>query len=148
MSRIIIFDFNRTLYDPDSETLISGARELLKECRASGYQLVMIAKEADDRLDLIRSLGLDDLFDNLYLVAKKNLLLFDLVVGEHVHIFEVGQSWVVGDRVQSELWLGHQRGLKTIWVRKGIFANETPFGNTYPTHTITSLEEIYPLIGF
>ena len=50
MIRGVIFDFNRTLYDPDSRQLAEGALQLLGRLRSRGYAMCLISKKsAEDR---------------------------------------------------------------------------------------------------
>lgn len=49
MNQLIIFDFNRTLYDPDANQLIDGAQSLLDTARDKGYTLILLAMAAPSR---------------------------------------------------------------------------------------------------
>ena len=62
MKKIIIFDFNRTLYDPDQQCLVADARLVLQALRERGFSLCLISRAAPSRKELITELGLDQYF--------------------------------------------------------------------------------------
>jgi len=44
MKKLVVFDFNRTLFDPDQGRLIDGALELLEKLKTAGHFLVLHGK--------------------------------------------------------------------------------------------------------
>jgi putative hydrolase of the HAD superfamily len=144
MNKIIIFDFNRTLFDPEKQALVSGCVEMLKALGAQNFNLHLISMAAESRADLIKNLGLDAFFQTITICEKKTVGLFRKII--ETAPTSVSQSFVVGDRVTKEISFGNALGLNTIWYRNGKFAQENPQAPTeYPTYTVTSLDQI-PLI--
>lgn len=140
----IIFDFNRTLYDPAKGTLISGAKSVLRNLGRRGYDMYLLSITTPSRSAVIDSLGISSYFKKIALVerkTKKNLREF---LGKEIFS---GPTWIVGDRVRSEIGLGKAMGFRTIWFRQGKFANELPRSpEEVPDHTVNSLYEILKIV--
>jgi len=83
MNHIIIFDFNRTLYDPDHKTLIPHAQEILDTARAKGYTLVLLSKAGPDRELLVKENGLDGYFAETIFTGAKTHELFEQIAEHH-----------------------------------------------------------------
>lgn len=136
MTKTIIFDFNRTLYDPDRDALFPETLALLAHAKSLGYRLYLISKAGEGRDARIQDLELHTLFHEVHLVQEKNLELFQKLA--------VGPTLVVGDRIRREITLGNQCGATTIWFRSGKFSTELPTTPIEePTHAITALAELY-----
>lgn len=144
MNPTIIFDFNRTLYDPDRRRLVNGAAELLTAAAQKGYRRVLFSQAVPSRADLINELGLTGYFDEIILTEHKTSDLFATIADKHQS--DAKTSYVIGDRVNGELKLGYAAGWQTIWFRQGRFAAELPAAAGWPTYTVTRLADIHPLI--
>ncbi|MBL7206746.1 MAG: HAD hydrolase-like protein [Candidatus Aenigmarchaeota archaeon] len=74
----IIFDFNRTIYDPETDVLTDGAIDLLEELHNSGYKMCLLSKRTHPkRREEISLLGLDRYFLDVLVIEgekKKNIL--------------------------------------------------------------------------
>lgn len=140
----IIFDWKRTLYDPDNGTLIEGTRELLDALKEKGVPLVLIGKGNDGMLQEVERLGISNYFSALiFLEGNKSADVFE----PYVDKLSPTTTLVIGDRVRSELQIGNSLNATTIWVRQGKFADEEPLNNTQqPKHTISSLTELKPFL--
>jgi FMN phosphatase YigB (HAD superfamily) len=143
MIKGIIFDFNRTLYDPENDKLVDGAFDVLKTLSDKGYKMYLIGKKTvSDRLEKISELGIDKYFMDMVFVDV------DKSVGDFVHAAKkmnlpYEEIAVVGDRIKSEIAVGNQAGMITIWYRNGKFSNEVPISSTEtPNYKIKRLEEI------
>ncbi len=143
VNTVLIFDFNRTLFDPERRTLLPGATELLEAAKQQGYTLVLLSKAAPSRAELVKELGLTAYFAKVLIVEHKTPAML-AEVAQHYGA-DMATSYVIGDRARGELALGQNGGWQTIWLRAGRFADETPEGYT-PTHTVGTLPEILPLI--
>ena len=144
MNKIIIFDFNRTLFDPDQQSLMPNCLQTLAELESLGFKLHLVSMAAESRLELIKDLGLEKFFDSVTLCEKKTLSLFEQIINAEPII--KAQSFIVGDRVTKELKFGSQLGLNTIWCRNGRFADELPRSmEETPTYTVSGLNQI-PLL--
>lgn len=137
MNKIIVFDFMRTLYDPDEDKLIDGALGLIQAAQRMGYSLVLLSKTGAGRVDQLIDLGIVKYFNRIMLVNHKTLAMMQSFLTELGAI--ASDSFVIGDRAQHELRVGNAAGMQTIWYRQGKFAEELPIGYQ-PTHTINALE--------
>lgn len=138
-----IFDWKRTLYDPDNRLLLSGACELVTELHTKGHKLVLIGKGDEDMYQEVDRLGMRDLFSEVIFKegAKDNELFKPFVTPDPK------DTIFIGDRVRSELAVGNSLHATTIWVRQGKFASEEPENDEQePTYTVSSLAEIPPLL--
>jgi FMN phosphatase YigB (HAD superfamily) len=142
--KVIIFDFNRTLFNPEAEVLFPEVTGLLEECSASGYQLCLVAKGNGERERTIDELNLKKFFGRIIVHPEKTIDIFRFVQSE----YEEGDVFfVVGDRVKKEIRFGNECGMKTIWLRKGKFAIETPeTEEEKPDYIINRLSELPNII--
>jgi FMN phosphatase YigB (HAD superfamily) len=143
MNNVIIFDFNRTLFEPDSGQLAADAEEVLQDARDKGYTLVLLAKAKPSRDKVLASLGIGDYFAETHLVEAKRLHMLRGIAERHNA--DLAQSFVVGDRALGEVQLGYKAGWRTIWLQAGKFASELPSGYA-PDHTITTLSQVTSII--
>ena len=73
----VVFDWKRTLYDPDSGQLIDGAWELLEFLQEKKIPMILIGKGGEDMNQEVERLGvkfffqnMNCFFENYVLVAK------------------------------------------------------------------------------
>lgn len=136
---VIIFDFNRTLYDPDSCTLIDGALELLGKL-SEKFHLILLAKGDEKRMKIIKGLKLEQFFQEIILVSEKNIQQL-ITIQEKFPKDTIFYS--IGDRVKKEIKLGNSLGCKTVWFKNGKFASEMPeTADEKPWQIINSLSEL------
>lgn len=144
MTRGIIFDFNRTLYNPENGKLMQGARKILEELRDK-YKLGLVSFGEEERNAQILELGLNDYFSYITVVREKTtqtLLEFCNRFG-----LKPEEVVIIGDRVKSEVTLGNSLGMTTVWLKSGKFSGEVPSGKTEePDFTIENLEAIEEII--
>ena len=142
--KVIVFDFNRTLYDPTTGTLVSGALEVLQKT-APRFSLVLYTKSGEDRGRQIRDLGLKPFFKKTISVENKSAE--DLVrLAKELNV-KPGEIIVVGDRIHGEIIAGNKAGCKTVWFCSGKFAQEKPTCEAEkPTQTIFHLSELLELL--
>lgn len=140
MIKGIVFDFNRTLYDPEKKNLYEGSLKLLEEL-AKKYKLALISYGFSDRKKLIENLGLSKYFAKIIIVSEKR----------KEHLLECLSNFecqskeilVVGDRVKSEVTVANGLGMVTCWLRKGKFADERPTKlSEEPDFSIFSLSDL------
>ena len=141
VKKAILFDFMRTLYDPETGALVPFARELLEHARKE-HDCFLISKDEGGRNEMAQALGIDIYFKEMHFVPKKTIEIFENIVGNSYE-----NVYVVGDRISSEIIPGNKLGYTTIWFKKGKFSTEEPKGgNEYPTHIVSSLEEVVGLL--
>lgn len=144
MPKAIVLDFNRTVYDPDSDTLVEGAEELL-ESLCQNFPLVLYCKTGNERNEKIGKLGIKKFFKKIAFVKEKTAQ--DLInIAKELKV-NPNEITVIGDRIKSEIAAAKKAGCKTIWFKKGKFAEEKPKTQSeQPDHTITKLEEIPKIV--
>ena len=134
-----IIDFNRTLYDPDRRVFLPEAFELLQFLRDSGYKIALISVDSGNNSDRIKPVAY--FFDFIKILRNKTLGDFEEVA--KALLSKPKDILVIGDRVKFEIKIGNQLGMKTLWLRTGKFANETPKNELEsPTYTFTALTEV------
>ena len=143
--RGIIFDFYRTIFNPETQKLVPGAQKILQRFRKRGFRLVLISRREKGRMAEITKCEIAPLFDEIYLVRKKNVAVLKRVLRSHR--VDPKSTFVVGDRVQEEIALGNSVGCKTVWLRQGKFANEKPCNKSEtPNATIRRLNQLLDVI--
>lgn len=113
----IIFDYNRTIFNPDTNNLYDGVLEVLNKL-SSNHDLFLVSKYESRRKDTINKLGINDYFKKVILVKEKTLDIFSSLTKGDKNVF------VVGDRVKGEIYLGNLLGFKTVWIKQGKFSND------------------------
>jgi len=142
--KIVVFDFNRTLYDPERRVLIKGVLPVLKSLVYRGYALYVVSTAAPSRHKLMKDLGLGEYFEKMVVTNNKKKS-FDLLLKNKS--IDLEKSFVVGDRVRKEIRYGNLAGLKTVWVRAGKFAKETPrFQTEKPNHKAKNIRAILKIL--
>ena len=148
MARLIIFDWGRTLYDPDAKSLLSGASETLQILKRK-HLLAVVALASDGDIErrqrALKESGIETLF-SLVLFGAENK---DALYKQALNDLQINPSEVVivDDRVIRGVRWGNQNGAKTIWLRRGKFSEELPDADTgEPTHTITDISELVGLL--
>lgn len=124
MKRVVIFDFCRTLYNPDTESLIPHAKRVLRELRKRGFVLCVVTRAKSSRSSLIRRFGINKFFRRIVVSPEKSEEDFEQIFKNRY--FERHSSYLVGDQVRHEISYGNRLGLQTIWLRHGKFADELP----------------------
>jgi ribonucleotide monophosphatase NagD (HAD superfamily) len=136
----IIFDWKRTLYDPDTKTLISGTIEVLNFIKKQNIPLTLIGKGGDDMYQEVERLNVKNYFTNiLFKEGEKEIETFRQYIDKINPKFTI----IIGDRVRSELEVGNILETTTLWVKQGQFATEGPENeNQKPDFIVNSLIEI------
>lgn len=137
--KTFIFDWKRTLYDPDSQELISGARETLEFLKNKGLSLVLVGMGSREMYEEVERLGVKDYFSHInFLQERKHAALFAAFINQQ----SPGETVFIGDRVKSELAVGNSLGATTVWIKEGYFAAQEPESPAeQPTYTFNSLQE-------
>lgn len=142
--KTVAFDWKRTLYSPEEKDLIDGAVDILAFLKDRNMYLAVVGKGDTDMYDEVERLGVKNYFDHVaFREGSKDADLFEEVVNKE----GPDQTVFIGDRVRSELEVGNKLGCRTIWVKQGKFAAETPENKGQePTYTVTSLAEAQQLL--
>jgi len=139
MFDVIIFDWKRTLYDPDAKALIEGAQEILEYFKNKNTPMILVGKGGDDMNAEVERLGVRKYFsDIIFAEGEKDPNVYVPYIPKD----DPTKAVFIGDRVRSELEIGNKLGASTIWVRQGKFAMEEPETELQkPTYTVQSLRE-------
>lgn len=145
MVRSIIFDWKRTLYDPDNKVLTEGALSLLEFINSKSIPMVLIGKGGEDMQREVERLGVGQHFRQIvFAQGDKNQAVFRSFISKD----GPERTLFIGDRVKSELEIGNKLGATTIWVKQGKFALEKPLNkDQMPDYTVSSLTECLKLIS-
>jgi FMN phosphatase YigB (HAD superfamily) len=144
MQKAVIFDFNRTLYDPEKGAFMKGAIASLESLKKNGVMLFLIGKGTDERASLINELGLHRYFDEIIVREEKELKDFEYLKKKYAYAV----FYAIGDRVKKEITFGNLCGFKTIWFKNGKFADEVPENkDEKPWKTIRGFGELPSLIA-
>ena len=140
----VIFDWKRTLYDPDNKLLIKDGLKILKFLKRKNVPLILIGKGGNNMLNEVDRLGIKDYFsDIVFCKERKDNRLFE----SYISNTNPKATLIIGDRVRSELEIGNILNATTIWIRQGKFATEKPLiKNQTPTYTVNSLYELLTLL--
>lgn len=144
MKGLIIMDFFRTLYNPDTKSLFEGVRDFLEEY-SKIYTLAIVGKGDEKRTSLINDLNIKKYFKYIKLKTEKEESDFIDCLKELK--FNKEYTWSVGDRIKKEIFLSNKLGLKTVWFRNGKFALEGPIKKEEEAcFTIASFEDLKKII--
>jgi FMN phosphatase YigB (HAD superfamily) len=139
MIKHIIFDWKRTLYDPETKELLPGALRVLRSLSERDIELVLIGKGGVDMDEVLDSLDARKYFKAVHFVPAKSDELFERYISkEHPEV-----TLVVGDRAQGEVAIGKGLGAKAIWIRAGQFKDEMPSSDDVaPDETIMDIRSL------
>lgn len=143
MNITIIFDWKRTLYNPEQQCLIEGVEELLLFLKSKGVTCLLIGKGDYEMHDEVERLEINQYFKHIIFdQANKTIELFQKNIPP-----EITHLVVVGDRVRSEIEIGNKLGATTIWLCQGKFSDEQPLHEMQkPMYRVYSLGEIKKII--
>lgn len=132
----IIFDYNRTLYDPECGALYPGVFETLS-ILAKEHTLFLVSRNEPGRRRDMETLNIAHFFCKVAFVEEKTTDIFsELLSGTN-------QGLIVGDMLSDEIRIGNLLGVPTVWVRQGLFAVQTPSNTAgIPSVTIASIPEL------
>lgn len=136
MKKLIICDWNRTLYDPDNNCLFPDTLPFLEGLKNNILFLVS-TNELNTSVPSKNPL-ISRYFKKIIVGQPKTRRLFLNIKKE----FPTFEAWVVGDRIGSEIKAGNQAGCITIRIKQGKFSSEAPLDNSeIPDATVLNLME-------
>lgn len=115
----IIFDYNRTIFDPETDNLYLGVLELLQKLSVK-YELFLISRNEPTREKRLEELNIKNYFQKILFVSEKSKQVFEEIAGNTKNVI------VVGDSISDEIKIGNQLGFFTIRLKKGKFAVDIP----------------------
>ena len=138
MATHIIFDLNRTLYDPETDELVTGAREILDSAARRGVVLALISRREPGREGILARFGIAHYFVRTDYVSEKTPECFMSLL--HVLTAPPEHVLVVGDH-PDDIRCGNACGAITIRFRTGRF-RDLDDGDVRPVYEIDSLEKL------
>lgn len=140
----VIFDFNRTLFDPSIFALYQGVLPMLDEERAT-RKLLLYSKKGWDRKLLLDQLGISEHFTATYFVDRKSVDNLRAILTEHG--LRADECIMVGDMLTDEICVGSELGMTTIWFQQARFGSIIGQGvGCVPDHTVHSIPELRDLL--
>ncbi len=136
----IIFDYNRTIFNPDKQELYSGVFELLNDL-SKKQELFLISKNEAGRNEILEKFRINKFFKRIIFTDNKSVKTFQEIIGTDKNAI------VVGDRVQGEITIGNQLNLVTVWIKQGKFSGVVPINEIQkPKYTISNISELKEII--
>lgn len=142
--KLVVFDWKRTLYNPDDQKLIIGARELLEFFKSKKIPMVLVGKGAEEMKGEVERLKVKKYFkDILFVEEEKDTKIYK----KYLSSINPKDVIFIGDRVRSELAAGKELGATTIWIKQGKFSRQSPQNNYQkPDFKVKSLQECLDLV--
>jgi len=152
MTKAVIFDWGRTLYDSERKCEFVEAEEILKLCQARGLRLAVVSLVSavsnatlEERRGQVERSPLRQYFEVALVTDTDKDALYDQVV-EHLALPRQ-EILIVDDRVIRGIKYGNAHGHPTVWIKRGKFSTELPDAETgEPTYTITELTELKTIL--
>ena len=138
MIKAIISDFIRTLYLPELDEIPKEHIELLQRLKSQGYILCLVSM---NELHGWINPSVKKLFRQVIVVSDRKDAAFSSIMQKEK--LKAGEILVVGDRVRGEITAGNNLGMKTVWLKAGVFGGEEPLTDEEkPDFSIRRLDEI------
>lgn len=140
--KLIICDWNRTLFDPEAGTLYDDAYFFLHSL--SMHTLVLVsALEASTKDDIMKQ-EVMSFFSEVYVGKEKNVDLFQQIQKQ----FPESEPWVIGDRIEGEILIGNLCNFNTIRILRGRFQHQIPsLKEQEPRYTVRSLRQALQILS-
>ena len=144
----IIFDWGRTLHDPETDTLFDGVLEIIPEL-SKKYVLALVSLAKSDspagRRKVIDESGISQYFKIILVGGEDKDEMYDSILLDNN--ITPDTVVIVDDRMVRGIAWGNKKGAKTIWVKRGKFADELPNEQTRnPAFTIDDIKELRSLL--
>lgn len=147
-----IFDFGRTIYDPETKDLFSNSKTTLYNLRDRKLKLGLVTVALTDDLQLRKSeldtLGLTEIFDIVDIVGRNTEGKDFMNVIKYLNLTNKSyKCLVVGDNLKREITSGNKMGAYTVWTKQRLSADWFPQNKIQiPKTTIYKIEELIPLV--
>jgi|SRR3989344_5126292 len=136
----IIFDYNRTIFDPENDCLYNGVFEVLQTLDRNN-DLFLVSRNESERKTRLKSLGIEDLFEKILFIGSKSEDSFLSLVGNITEVI------VVGDSIHDEIRIGNRLGFTTVRLLQGKFGNVIPsIAEEIPDYEIKDIRELINIV--
>lgn len=105
MINLVIFDWKRTLYDPNSKIIIDGSLKLLEFIKSNNISMILVGKGGEDMNDEVNRLGVREYFKEIvFAEGEKDPDIFaKYLTKPPKNTLFPKETLFIGDRVRSEL---------------------------------------------
>lgn len=136
---LMIIDYNRTLYDPEKDSLVPGALELLNTLQERALSLILVSRKEEGRSTRLSELGIEHFFSEILFVEEKTEQVFRAIRARYPSQF----CYVLGDYLYQEIRAGNLACAVTIHFKQGKFAEcEPEVLEDIPDVVVTQLSEV------
>lgn len=148
----IIFDFGRTIYDPDTQGLFPNTIETLYRLTSRRLKLGLVSlAETDDvekTAQQLVDLGIIQFFWAIDIIAKSvNKKDFTKILKSLGLEDRPEKCLVVGDNLTKEILSGNAIGAYTVQTKQKLLHDSIPTDESQtPKTTINTIEELIPLV--
>lgn len=118
--KLIIFDFYKTLFNPETGELFDGIKEILTY-RCARIPLILITYGGKQRKKQIKKVNIEKYFEKIIFCTKKNQETYRKILADYNA--SPDESIIVGDNEKEEIKIGKKLGTEIIKVNS---ANEKP----------------------
>lgn len=144
------FNLEKKEWPSEEEVVFPDAIETLSYLKKKGYKLGIIANQPKGTEERLKNYGLSDFFSLVFSsfevgLSKPDLRLFKLALREARSVGD--NSFMVGDRLDNDIYPAKEVGMRTIWIRKGLTAM-TPlsFANGKADYIISDLKDLKKIL--
>jgi len=148
--KYIIFDWGRTIYDPETKQLFPETINTLSYLKAK-YDMAIVALATkgehiiEERMNFIKENNLDKYFTEILMDIENKDSLYEAFINKFNIVPE--KLIIVDDRVVRGIKWGNNFGCTTVWVKNGKFSEELPYNETgQPTYTIKNIGELVGIL--
>ena len=123
MIKLIIFDFNRTLFNVEKNKLIPECIHMLERL-SKRYNLVIVSTKQKQRDLLVQKMLGNSITIKTEIVQEKSTEnVLEIILGFKVRPSE---TLIVGDYLKEEIFIGNKISATTVWFKNGIFSELRP----------------------
>ena len=149
MIEAVIFDFGRTLYNPETSRLFPQTEEVLAELNSRKLKLALVSiadRTKTERLDDLVKLKIRDYFRAIHIFGRREEKDFTAILDQ----LEVASTntMIIGDNLKREITLGNTIGAYTVWTKQNLSGPYIPKNELQtPNATIEQITELIPIIA-
>lgn len=144
------FNLERKEWPSEEEIVFPDAIEILFYLKNKGHKLGIIANQPKGTEERLKRYGLRDYFSLVFSsfevgLSKPDLRLFKLALKESRS--EADSSFMVGDRLDNDIFPAKEVGMRTIWVRKGLTKmTDVSFAKNKADYIISDLKDLKEIL--